>query len=161
MSLLSGSRIATFALLGAALVGLWQSFRLDSWDFDGPGPGLFPQLVAGACVLLAAIVLLSPARAGAGTTERESAQTPETRRAFAVYAAAFFVLAAGTAWAGFVVTAVVVAVMIVRFAERRSWTAAIVYGVACAAIGMVCFGWLLRVDLPTGPIERAFFMLVR
>jgi hypothetical protein len=25
----------------------------------------------------------------------------------------------------------------------------------------VCFAWLLRVDLPTGPIERAFLALVR
>jgi hypothetical protein len=32
---------------------------------------------------------------------------------------------------------------------------------ACAAIGLVCFGWLLRVDLPEGPIERAFYTLVR
>ena len=39
--------------------------------------------------------------------------------------------------------------------------AAIVYGLACAAIGLIGFGWLLRVDLPSSPIERAFFSLVR
>jgi len=36
-----------------------------------------------------------------------------------------------------------------------------VYGVACAVIGLVGFGWLLRVDLPESPIERAFYSLVR
>ena len=158
MSNLGGTRLATFGLLAAALVGLWQSMRLESWGFDGPGAGFFPQLVAGVCVVLALIVLVSPGRAGAtedGDTEDQKG-TAETRRTFAIYAISLVVLALGAAFAGFVVTAVVVAVIIVRFAERRSWAAAIGYGVACAAVGLVCFGWLLRVDLPEGPIERAF-----
>ncbi len=163
MSNLGGTRLATFGLLAAALVGLWQSMRLESWGFDGPGAGFFPQLVAGVCVVLALIVLVSPGRAGAtedGDTEDQKG-TAETRRTFAIYAISLVVLALGAAFAGFVVTAVVVAVIIVRFAERRSWAAAIGYGVACAAVGLVCFGWLLRVDLPEGPIERAFYSLVR
>ncbi|NDH60918.1 MAG: tripartite tricarboxylate transporter TctB family protein [Alphaproteobacteria bacterium] len=163
MSNLGGTRLATFGLLAAALVGLWQSMRLESWGFDGPGAGFFPQLVAGVCVVLALIVLVSPGRAGStedGDTEDQRG-TAETRRTFAIYAISLVVLALGAAFAGFVVTAVVVAVIIVRFAERRSWAAAIGYGVACAAVGLVCFGWLLRVDLPEGPIERAFYSLVR
>jgi hypothetical protein len=48
-----------------------------------------------------------------------------------------------------------------RFAEQRSWAASAGYGIACAAVGLVCFGWLLRVDLPEGPIERTFYTLVR
>ena len=163
MSNLGGTRLATFGLLAAALVGLWQSMRLESWGFDGPGAGFFPQLVAGVCVVLALIVLVSPGRAGAtedGDTEDQKG-TAETRRTFAIYAISLVVLALGAAFAGFVVTAVVVAFIIVRFAERRSWAAAIGYGVACAAVGLVCFGWLLRVDLPEGPIERAFYSLVR
>lgn len=163
MSYLGGTRIATFGLLAAALVGLWQSMRLESWGFDGPGAGFFPQLVAGVCVLLALVVLVSPGRAGStedGDTEEQKG-TAETRRTFTIYAVSLGVLAAGAAFAGFAVTAVVVAIIIVRFAERRSWAAAIGYGVACAVIGLVCFGWLLRVDLPEGPIERAFYSLVR
>ena len=163
MSNLGGTRLATFGLLAAALVGLWQSMRLESWGFDGPGAGFFPQLVAGVCVVLALIVLVSPGRAGAtedGDTEDQKG-TAETRRTFAIYAISLVVLALGAAFAGFVVTAVVVAVIIVRVAERRSGAAAIGYGVACAAVGLVCFGWLLRVDLPEGPIERAFYSLVR
>lgn len=163
MSRIGGTRLATFGLLAAALVGFWQSMRLESWGFDGPGAGFFPQLVAGVCIVLALVVLVSPGRAGStedGDTE-ETPGTAETRRTFAIYAASLAVLAAGAAFAGFAVTAVVVSVIIVRFAERRSWAAALGYGVAGAIVGLVCFGWLLRVDLPEGPIERAFYTLVR
>jgi len=160
---LGGTRLATLGLLAAALVGLWQALRLESWGFDGPGAGFFPQLVAGVCVVLALVVLVAPGRAG--ETEEGDAEvvraTAETRRCFALYAAALVVLALGAAWAGFVATAIGVSVIIVRFAERRSWAAALGYGVGAALIGLVCFGWLLRVDLPEGPVERAFYTLVR
>ncbi|WIM11996.1 tripartite tricarboxylate transporter TctB family protein [Enhydrobacter sp.] len=158
-----GARIAGLGLLAAALVGLWKSLELESWSFDGPGAGLFPQLVTGVCVALALLVVVSPGKAGSteeGDTE-EAGTGAEARRTFALYAIAFGTLAAGAAYAGFAVTAIVTAVVIVRFAERRSWAAALGYGMACAAIGLVCFGWLLRVDLPEGPIERAFYTLVR
>ena len=166
MSRLSGTRLATLGLLAAALVGLWQSLRLDSWGFDGPGPGFFPTLVAGICVVLAVIVFFSPGRAGV-TEEGDTDDVPKetagagTGNTFAIYVASFALLALGTAFAGFFVTVVAVTVLIMRFAERRSWVAAVGYGVACAVIGLVCFGWLLRVDLPEGPIERAFYTLVR
>ena len=163
MSRLGGTRLATLGLLAAALVGLWQSLRLDSWGFDGPGAGFFPQLVSGLCVALALLVLVSPGKAGS-TEDGDDApvvETPEVRRTFAIYVAALLLLAVGAAFAGFVLTAIAVSLLIVRFAERRSWTAALGYGVTCAAVGLVCFGWLLRVDLPEGPIERAFYSFVR
>jgi hypothetical protein len=78
-----------------------------------------------------------------------------------IYVAALGVLAAGAMYAGFAMTVVAVTVLIMRFAERRSWLVSLGYGVACAAAGLVCFGWLLRVDLPEGPVERQFYMLVR
>ena len=163
MSRLGGTRLATLGLLAAALVGLWQALRLDSWGFDGPGAGFFPQLVAGLCVALALLVLVSPGKAGS-TEDGDGeavASTPETRRTFALYVAALVLLAVASWLAGFVVTSILVSVVIIRFAERQSWTKALAYGIACAAIGLVCFGWLLRVDLPEGPIERAFYSLVR
>lgn len=159
---IDGGRIATLGLLAAASVGLWQALRLESWGFDGPGPGFFPQLMAGICVVLALMVLVFPGKAGeteGGDTE-SAESTAETRRCFAIYAATLGLLAAGAMYAGFVVTTVAVTVVIVRFAERRSLMAALGYGVACAVIGLVCFGWLLRVDLPEGPIERAFYTFV-
>lgn len=160
---LGGTRLATLGLLAAALVGLWQALRLESWGFDGPGAGFFPQLVAGVCVALALVVLVAPGRAGE-TEEGDSEvvrATAETRRCFALYAVALVVLALGAAFVGFAATAIAVSVIIVRFAERRSWVAAVGYGVGAAVVGLVCFGWLLRVDLPEGPVERAFYTMVR
>lgn len=160
---LGGARLAALGLLAAALVGLWQALRLESWGFDGPGAGFFPQLVAAVCVALALLVVVAPGRAGEtedGDSETVAA-TAETRRCFGLYALALVVLAAGAAWAGFVATSLVVSVVVVRFAERRSWAAALGYGIGAALIGLICFGWLLRVDLPESPIERAFYTLVR
>lgn len=163
MMKVSGTRIATLGLLAAALVGLWKAMELDSWGFDGPGPGFFPQLMAGICVALALVVLAFPGRAGeteGGDTD-DVETTRETNRSFAIYVATFAVFALGAMYAGFVVTTIAVTVIIMRFAERRPWFAAIGYGIACAAVGLVCFGWLLRVDLPESPIERTFYTYVR
>ena len=164
-ALFTGARLAGLGLLALALVGLWQASMLERWSFDGPGPGLFPVMVAGVFVVLAAIVLIWPGRAAAtedGDTDLLDDDTRRrTRMSFIIYAASLFVLVLGSSFAGFTITAVSVSVMIVRFAERRSWAAALIYGLACAAIGLIGFGWLLRVDLPGGPIERAFFSLVR
>ena len=161
----TGARLATLLLLALALVGLWQASRLERWSFDGPGPGLFPLMVSIVFVALALIVLIWPGRAAStedGDTELiDEATRQQTRRSFAIYMASLLVLAAGSAFAGFTITAVAVSVLIVRFAEGRSWAAALVYGLACAAIGLIGFGWLLRVDLPATAVERAFFSLVR
>lgn len=163
MTRLGGTRIATLGLLTAALVGLWKAMELDSWGFDGPGPGFFPQLMAGICVALALVVLAFPGRAGeteGGDTDDVEA-TRDSNRTFAIYVATFAVFALGAMYAGFVVTTIAVTVVIMRFAERRSWFASIGYGVACAIVGLVCFGWMLRVDLPESQIERTFYSYVR
>lgn len=160
---LGGTRIATLGLLAAALIGLWKALELESWGFDGPGPGFFAQLIAGICVALALVVLAFPGQAGeteGGDTD-DVEGSKQSNRTFAIYIATFAVFALGAMYAGFFVTTVAVTVIIMRFAERRSWLSSIVYGVACAAVGLVCFGWLLRVDLPEGPIERTFYTFVR
>ena len=160
-----GTRLATLALLAAALVGLWQAWGLERWAIDGPGAGLWPMIVASVCVALAVIVLIWPGPAG--TTEEgdtdtiDSRELVRTRSTFNLYCLALIVLALGAAYGGFVLTSLTVSILLVRFAEGRSWGAALLYGVSAALIGLVCFAWLLRVDLPTGPIERAFLALVR
>jgi hypothetical protein len=161
----SGVRLAALALLACALVGLWQAWRLERWSFEGPGPGLFPTLVAALCVFLAAVVLCFPGRAGGEDPDESSAANAggadgQARR-MVIYAASLGLLALGAAYAGIALTAMAVSVLIIRFAEGRSWRAALVYGLVCALVALAGFGWLLRVDLPAGPVERAFFSLVR
>jgi len=161
----SGVRLATLALLATALVGLWQAWGLERWALDGPGPGLWPMVVASVCVGLSVVVLIWPGRDGAtedGDTEAiDPAELGRTRSTFGLYCLALVVLAIGSAFAGFVLTAFAVSILLVRFAEGRSWGRALTYGAAASVIGLVCFAWWLRVDLPTGPIERAFLSLVR
>ena len=163
--LLTGSRIAAAGLLLLALLGLWQSMGLERWSIEGPGPGLFPVMVALVFALLALVVLIWPGRAAAteeGDTDAIDAETRQrTRAGFAIYSLSLLVLAAGAAWVGFTLTSMAVSVLIVRFAEGRAWFAAIAYGLGCAAVGLIGFGWLLRVDLPASFIEHAFFSLVR
>ncbi len=165
-----GARLAALFMLVIALIGLWKLSSLERWSIEGPGPGLFPMLVAGVFAALAIIVLIWPGQvsssadddvdengAEAGAANTQSNQT----RTFRLYAISLLMLAFGSAFAGFTITALAVSVIVVRFAERRSWFAAISYGLICAAIGLIGFGWLLRVDLPNTAIERAFFSLVR
>lgn len=158
------TRLATAGLLVVALVGLWQTLLLERWSFDGPGAGFFPQLVAGVCVLLALVVLVWPGKVTTAGDDGDT-ETPDgdagTRRAMWVYSLAMVVLALGAMFAGFAVTAMAVTVLVMRGAEQRSWASAFSYGLVCALVGLVLFGWLLRVDLPEGPIERQFFTLVR
>lgn len=160
-----GTRLATLALLAIALVGLWQAQGLERWAIDGPGAGLWPVIMASVCVALALIVLIWPGPAGAteeGDTDTiDTRELAQTRSTFNLYCLTLIVLAVGAAYGGFVLTSLAVSILLVRFAEGRSWRAALIYGVGAALIGLVCFAWLLRVDLPTGPIERAFLALVR
>jgi hypothetical protein len=161
----AGPRLAALGLLGVAGGGLWQAAGLERWSFEGPGPGLFPLLAGGVCAALALIVALFPGRAAAtedGDSEPlDPGQRRTSDRRFALYVAGLALLAVGPGLLGISLSAVAISVLLVRFAEGRSWRAALIYGVCAALIALVGFGWLLRVDLPTGPIERAFFSLVR
>jgi len=151
---------SSIAHMGFALIGLAASASAD--------PGVAANGVRAMLLYMAIYVvlnigtfafILAMERDGRPVSSIESLSM--LSKTAPVPALALLVLAAGTAYAGFVVTAVSVSVIVVRFAERRPWAAALTYGVACAVIGLVCFGWLLRVDLPEGPIERAFYSLVR
>ena len=160
-----GPRAAALGLLAAAGIGLWQAAGLERWSFEGPGPGLFPLLAGGVCAALAIVVAVFPGRS-ASTDDSEpqagdATDTTATRRRFALYALALGLLAVGPAHLGIALSSIAISVLLIRYAERRPWRAALVYGVCAALIALVGFGWLLRVDLPAGPIERAFFALVR
>lgn len=161
----AGARLAALAVFAVAVVGLWQASSLERWSFEGPGPGLFPLMAGGACALLALVVALVPGRAAAGEADdAEPIATGPGRagdRRFACYLAALAFLAVAPGMLGITVSAIVISVLLIRVAEGRSWLAALIYGVAAALIALVGFGWLLRVDLPSGPIEQAFFALVR
>lgn len=168
---MSGVRIATAGLLVVGLIGLWKALELDRWSFEGPGPGLFPTLVAGVFLILAIWVLIRPGpeasdpEAGvepADTSPSRALHTaPSPALTFAWTCAALLVLAIGPQFAGFAATTLAVSVIVLRGAERRSWALALGYGVGAALIGLVLFGGLLRVDLPATALDRAIVSWVR
>lgn len=158
------SRLTALGLAAVAGVGLWQALKLDRWGFDGPDAGFFPQLVAVACVLLALAVAIWPGQPNAGDDGEADAGDEGgivTRDTFAIYVVALLAMAAGAMTAGFAPTALLTTVIVMRFAEGRSWRASLVYGVVAVLVCLVLFGWMLRVDLPEGPVERFFYSIVR
>jgi hypothetical protein len=167
----AGARLAALGVFAVAAVGLWQASSLERWSFEGPGPGLFPLLAGGVCALLALVVTVWPGRAAAGDSgdsgdsgdglPPDASQRRAGDRRFACYVAALAFLAVAPGLLGITISAIAIAVLLIRVAEGRSWRAAVSYGVCAAVIALVGFGWLLRVDLPSGPIEQAFFALVR
>lgn len=158
------TRLTAVGLAGIAGIGLWQALRLERWGFDGPDAGFFPQLTAVVTVLLALIVAAWPGRATPGDDE-EGGEGDEggigVPGTFAWYAVALGVMAAGSYLVGFVPTAVLLAVVVMRLAEGRSWRASIGFGLAFGLVCLVLFGGFLRVDLPEGPVERLFHSMVR
>ena len=156
------ARTGAAGLLLVALVGFWQAWPLERWSFDGPGPGFFPQMVAAVCVLLSLLVLVWPGKvADEAADDATEAAAVSTRGTFALYGLALFVLALGMVFAGFTVTALVTTVIVMRFAERRSWLLSIGFAVAVSLVCLLLFGWLLRVDMPTGVVDDVILRLVR
>ena len=156
------ARVGAAGLLLVALVALWQAWPLERWSFDGPGAGFFPQMVAAVCVLLSLLVLVWPGKIAdeAGDDAAEAAAV-STRNTFALYGLALLVLALGTIFAGFTVTAMVTTVIVMRFAERRGWLLSIGFAAAASLACLLLFGWLLRVDLPTRAVDQMILQLVR
>lgn len=149
-------------MLALSAVAAWASWQLDVWSFIGPGPGLFPMLISVVCVALATIVLLAPSpRATEGDAADEGPLDPPERRTFAMYLVALVALAAGSAWLGLFLTCMLVCLIIIHFGERRSLGVALFTGACMGLIGVVLFGWILRVEIPTSHAEALIYQMLR
>ncbi|MFT3800911.1 MAG: tripartite tricarboxylate transporter TctB family protein [Burkholderiaceae bacterium] len=73
---ISITRLVAAAMLLIGIVAAWSSSTLEIWSFMGPGAGLFPLLVSGACIVLAAIVLCTPAGATGKTAASDHTEVP-------------------------------------------------------------------------------------
>ncbi len=156
------SKGGALAMLALSTVAAWASWQLDVWSFIGPGPGLFPMLISGLCMVLATIVLLTPSPPAAeGDASDEGPLEPPERTTFAMYLVALVALAAGTAWLGLFLTCMLVCLIIVRFGERRSLGAALFAGACMGLIGVVLFGWILKVEIPTSYPEALIYQMLR
>lgn len=157
---------ATAAVMAAvAALALWKAWSLSAWGFDGPGPGFYPRLAAAAALALALAVVVFPGAPPKPSADDDAGQDgplePAERRSFLVYGAALVGLAAAIEPLGFSPAVALFVVVAVRYAEARSWAAALACAAVAVGVALVFFGWALRVDLPAGPVERLFFGLVR
>lgn len=164
----SGARWTAFGLLSAAVATLWQAQALPRWGFDGPGTGIFPQVLSVMAIALSALVLLlerrEPEPLESGDSEavsRYDLAEPAQRRVFHFYLLALVLLVAGTWWLGFIVTVAAVIITIMRFGEGVSWRATLITAACVVAVGQLGFGRLLQVSLPEGPVDRALLALMR
>lgn len=166
--MMSGARWTALSLLLAAVATFWQAQSLPRWSFDGPGTGIFPLVLSIIAIVLSALVLITERREAAApegddgeAVSRYDRAAPAERRVFHFYLLALAVLVAGSWWAGFIVTALVVTVIIMRFGEGVGWRATMITAVGVALVGQLGFGWLLQVSLPEGPADRALRGLLR
>jgi hypothetical protein len=142
--------VGAAALVFAALAG-WEASRLQTWSaFEGPGPGLVPQVLA---VLIAVAALGVMAAPGDGEPEGGRA-SPLRSRCFLAYGAAMLGVALCMPFAGFIVTGFAATMLVLRVGEGRPWLRAA--GWAAVLVGSVTllFGAALGVPFPDGPVER-------
>ncbi len=157
-------RLPYLVALAIALMFLWQAVALDSWTFLGPGPGLFPQLTTGIAALIALLLACFP-RLAAGDARASQQDEPALdradRRRLAIYGLALPFLAFGSAFLGFIVTSLCLALALTWQAERRPWPHALAFGAICGVVGEIGFGRLLGASLPETAIEQSLLGLLR
>lgn len=148
------------ALLVSGLF-LWQALELEDWGIFGPGPGLFPRIVATACVVLSALLACAPGIAGeaAGDDDQAAGDGPEEQRVLLFHVAALVLLVPACAYLGFVAASLLLALLLTWRAERRRPVAALAFGAACGVAGVVVFQQLLGAEIPSLALERAIARL--
>jgi hypothetical protein len=151
--------------LGAALLAavlLSQALQLEWESAFGPGPGVFAQITTALALFLALALLLVPALSrDIGVEEAEPPLEPAERRSFLLYMAALPLMVVGSAWLGFLLTCVLVALLLCWGAERRRLVFALAFGLGCGALGTIGLGHFLHIEMPYGVADSLLLSLVR
>jgi len=146
-----------------AAVFLSQAFRLEDYSPFGPGPGIFPQIATVFATALALLLLLVPFLSHDSDQPPAPPEEigPEEQRVFRLYMAGFLLLVVGSAWLGFLVTSVLVALLLCWRAERRSLRDSLLFGLACGLIGTVGLGYYLQIEVPYALADSLLMRLIR
>ncbi len=155
-------RLPYLAASAVALAFLSQALRLEYFGPFGPGAGIFPQIATGLASLIAIILLLVPALSGDAVdgppVEKLGA---EEERTFRLYIAGLLLMVVGSAWLGFIVTTVLLALLLTWFAERQPWPRALAFGLICGLAGTVGLGHFMEIEVPYTAVDSFFRQLVR
>lgn len=144
-------RAVGIAALGFAALAGWEASHLQTWSpFEGPGPGLVPQILTVLIAIAAIGVMAAP---GDGELEGGEA-SPLRSRCFQAYGGAMLGVAILLPYAGFVITGFAATLLIARVGENRSWREALVWAALLVLSVVLLFGTALGVPFPDGPVER-------
>jgi hypothetical protein len=146
------------------VVLLVQSLDLDNWGVFGPGPGLFPKIVTGFCCIIALLLTVSPPitqTTGPSAGQEEGPLAPPERRTFRIYVLSLILLTVGTAWFGFLLTSVMLALVVTWWGERQSWLKALAFGLACGLAGVIGAGTYMEGGVPTIILDQFIIRLLR
>lgn len=142
--------VAIAALVFCGLAG-WEAARLPAWSaFDGPGPGLVPQILVALIAVAALGVLAAP---GHGEPEG-GAESPLRSRGFLGYGGAMLGMALALPHLGFILSGGLATLLVMRVAEGVAWGAALLWALVLVGAVTLLFGTALGVPFPPGPPER-------
>jgi hypothetical protein len=148
------------ALVAAVL--FVKALELEVESAFGPGPGVFPQIAAGATLAIAVALTLIPALSrDSDAAAAKPVLARAERRTFLLTMAALPLMVIGSAWLGFLVTCVLVALLLCWAAEGRSPLGALAFGLACGVVGTIGLGHLMHIDIPYGAADSLLLGLVR
>jgi putative tricarboxylic transport membrane protein len=149
------ARISALFLLGLAVAAGFEASTLDRWSWDGPGPGLLPQLLTVLIGAAAIAVLIWP---GEGAPEGGAA-SPLRSRTFLVYAAGMLGTALALPVTGFIPAGFLAVALMLRLGEGRPWGAALAWAAVLMLSVTLLFGTALGVPFPAGPVEQGLARL--
>lgn len=139
-------------LLCLGILGLMQAWSLGLWLETAPGPGLFPAAISAVLITCCLATVLSEWRGiSPADSVIEDDEGSDVRRlvgyslALALYVVALEPL-------GYLLATGAVFVLLLRFAERLSWTRTLSVTAAALLLCDLLFVRLLGVTLPTGRV---------
>lgn len=153
------TRMARYVALGGVLFAIFgwrEASQLEAWGWDGPGPGLMPQVLSVLIGIASLAVLAWP---GDPNVEPEGGARPFANGTFLAYGAAMLGVAIALPFFGFVLPMIVGTIVMLRFGEKTSWMQAVFYGVVLTSGIVLVFGTALGVPFPSGVAERALYSL--
>jgi hypothetical protein len=141
-------RLVALVVVAASGGYLLSGLALPLGTIARPGPGFFP-LAIGAFGAIMALVWTAAAFRRAPEAVAEPATPPDARWRVVATTAALIGFCFLLRWAGYPIAALAFVTLLLRWLGA-SWRAAMVTGVASAAVSYYVFGALLDVPLPRG-----------